>query len=554
MSPNGYNLNEGGSGNTHSEETRKKNSESQKKRYADPAAHKKLSIAQRKRFEDPAEHEKLSIAQKKYFSDPAARKKSSEAKKNPTPQASANMSAGQKRRFFDPEARAKKAEDTTKYFEEHPEAREHLAELNRGKKPSAETLAKRSASLRLSWQLRKKAKLREEYDMQIFEDMQKVFKDKFGQDAAQKFFSPGRVNLIGEHLDYVAGVVFPCAISLGTYALVSPRVDSKTRIYSMNLADKGVIEFDMHGLKYNAAYDWANYVAGTIATLEQAGHSAANGFDIVIYGTLPAGAGLSSSASLEVLTAVILNENFNFGIDMIEMVKLSQKAENEFVGMNCGIMDQFAVGMGKKDCAILLDCNTLKYRYSPIKLGDASIVITNTNKPHSLVTSAYNERRKECENALRDLQTVKPELKALCELTNEEFDEISSAIKDPIEKLRARHAVRENQRTLEGVKALEANDLERFGQLMHDSHVSLCEDYDVTGVELDTLAELAWTVKGCIGSRMTGAGFGGSTVSIVKNDAIEDFKKTLENGYTKKIGYAPSFYVADISDGTHKVD
>ena len=389
--------------------------------------------------------------------------------------------------------------------------------------------------------------------MKIFEDIKKVFDEKFGVADTQKFFSPGRVNILGEHVDYVGGHVFPCAISLGTYALVAPRKDNKTRIYSMNMADKGVIEFEMNGLKYNRAYDWANYVAGTVATLEQAGHKATNGFDIVIYGTLPAGAGLSSSASLEVLTAVILNENFNFGLDMVEMVKLSQKAENEFVGMNCGIMDQFAVGMGKKDCAILLDCNTLKYKYTPIKLPDASIVITNTNKPHSLVTSAYNERRQQVDHALSEVQKVKPDLKAWGELTNAEFDELAQNITDPIERLRAHHAVYENQRTLEAVTALENNDLKRFGELMHDSHVSLCEDYDVTGVELDTLAELAWTVEGCIGSRMTGAGFGGSTVSIVKNDAIDEFKSVLEKGYTNKIGYAPSFYVADISDGTHKI-
>ena len=391
--------------------------------------------------------------------------------------------------------------------------------------------------------------------MKIFEDMQKVFEEKFGTAKdLQEYFSPGRVNLIGEHTDYNGGNVFPCAISLGTYALVAPRTDSKTRIFSMNLPDKGIIEFPMNNAKYSNEYDWANYVAGTVATLEQAGHKASHGFDIVIYGTLPAGAGLSSSASLEVLTAVILNENFNFGIDMVEMVKLSQKAENEFVGMNCGIMDQFAVGMGKKDCAILLDCNTLKYRYSPVKLEDCSIVITNTNKPHSLVTSAYNERRSQCEHALKEVQKVKPDLKAWGELTNEEFEELKNNITDPIERLRARHAVRENQRTLEAVAALEKNDIDKFGQLMHDSHVSLCEDYDVTGVELDTLAELAWKVDGCIGSRMTGAGFGGSTVSIVKNSALEEFKKTLEEGYTKKIGYAPSFYVADISDGTHKIN
>lgn len=390
--------------------------------------------------------------------------------------------------------------------------------------------------------------------MKIFEDMQKVFEEKFGAAKdLQQYFSPGRVNLIGEHVDYSMGHVFPCAISLGTYALVSPRTDSKARVYSMNLADKGVIEFPMNDLKYSESYDWANYVAGTIATLEQAGYKATHGFDILVYGTLPAGAGLSSSAAMEVLTAVIVNENFNFNIDMVEMVKLSQKAENEFVGMNCGIMDQFAVGMGKKDCAILLDCNTLKYRYSKIKLDDASIVITNTNKPHSLVTSAYNERRQQVDHALSEVQKVKPELRGWGELSNEEFEELKDNITDPIERLRARHAVRENQRTLEAVAALEKNDIARFGQLMHDSHVSLCEDYDVTGVELDTLAELAWKVEGCIGSRMTGAGFGGSTVSIVKNSAIEEFKKSVGEGYTKKIGYAPSFYVADISDGTHKI-
>ena len=251
--------------------------------------------------------------------------------------------------------------------------------------------------------------------------------------------------------------------------------------------------------------------------------------------------------------AVVLKENFGFDVDMVQMVKFSQKAENEFVGMNCGIMDQFAVGMGKKDSAILLDCNTLKYRYSPVKLSDCSIVITNTNKPHNLVTSAYNERRSQCEHALSEVQKVKPDLKAWGELSNEEFDKLQENIKDPTERLRARHAVRENQRTLEAVKALENNDLKKFGELMHDSHISLRDDYDVTGVELDTLAELAWTVEGCIGSRMTGGGFGGSTVSIVKNSAIDEFKKVLETEYTKKIGYAPSFYVTEIADGTKKI-
>ena len=272
-----------------------------------------------------------------------------------------------------------------------------------------------------------------------------------------------------------------------------------------------------------------------------------------MYGTLPNGAGLSSSASIEVLMAVILNDTFNFGIDMVDMVKMSQQAENKFVGVNCGIMDQFAVGMGKKDCAILLDCNTLEYRYSKLAIDGYSIVITNTNKKHSLGASAYNQRRKQCEHALSELQQVK-DIKSLGELTNAEFDAIADKISDPLERLRARHAVYENQRTLEAVAALEKNDIAKFGKLMNDSHVSLRDDYDVTGVELDTLAEVAWQQEGVLGSRMTGAGFGGCTISIVKNENIDDFKKNVGEIYTKRIGYEPSFYVANIADGTHKIE
>ena len=321
----------------------------------------------------------------------------------------------------------------------------------------------------------------------------------------------------------------------------------------MNLADKGVIEFEMSGLSYDKAKNWANYPMGVVSVFEQAGHKCSHGFDIVINGTLPNGSGLSSSASLEVLTAVILNEAFGFGLDMVEMVKLSQKAENVFVGVNCGIMDQFAVGMGKKDCAILLDCNTLDYRYSKIALKDASIVISNTNKPHSLASSAYNVRRAQCEHALNELKEVKPELNALGELSNEEFNKLAGHISEPLERQRARHAVCENNRTMEAVAALESDDVEKFGKLMNDSHFSLRDDYDVTGKELDTLAELAWQQDGVIGSRMTGAGFGGCTVSLVKNGAIPAFKENVGKAYTEKIGYAPSFYVANIADGTHRI-
>ena len=388
--------------------------------------------------------------------------------------------------------------------------------------------------------------------MKILDEMQEVFREKFGAAQTHAYFSPGRVNLIGEHTDYNGGHVFPCAISLGTYALVAPRTAGISRLYSMNLPEQGVVQFPMHGAVKSDAYGWANYPIGVVRVMEDAGHRAAHGFDIVLYGTLPNGAGLSSSASIEVLMAVILNDELNLGIDMVELVKFSQKAENEFVGMNCGIMDQFAVGMGKKDCAILLDCNTLSYRYSKLALDGCSIVITNTNKTHSLVTSAYNERRAQCESALKALQKVKP-IKALGELTNAEFDAIASAIPDPVERRRARHAVYENNRTLEAVKALEANDVKRFGELMNASHVSLRDDYEVTGPELDTLAELAWQQDGVLGSRMTGGGFAGCTVSIVRDAAIPAFEKNVGDAYTAKIGYAPSFYVANIADGARRL-
>ena len=392
-----------------------------------------------------------------------------------------------------------------------------------------------------------------EKENEILAKMEEEFAAKFGAQETRAYFSPGRVNLIGEHTDYNGGHVFPCAISLGTYALVADRADNKTRIYSMNLADKGVIEFAMSGLSYDKEKNWANYPMGVVKVFADAGYKASHGFDILVYGTLPNGSGLSSSASIEVLTALILNDAFGFGLDMVEMVKLSQKAENTFVGVNCGIMDQFAVGMGKKDCAILLDCNTLSYRYSKIALEGASIVISNTNKPHSLASSAYNVRRAQCEHALNELKEVKPELNALGELSNEAFNQLAGAISEPLERQRARHAVLENNRTLEAVEALEADDVVKFGKLMNESHYSLRDDYDVTGKELDTLAELAWQIDGVIGSRMTGAGFGGCTVSLVKNEAIEAFKEKVGKAYTEKIGYAPSFYVANIADGTHRI-
>ena len=382
--------------------------------------------------------------------------------------------------------------------------------------------------------------------------LQDNFVNVFNIKDQHLFFSPGRVNLIGEHTDYNGGHVFPCALSFGTYAIMAKRNDRKVRLYSMNFEDLGIIEFDLDNMVYDKAHDWANYPKGVIKTFENHGHKTEHGFDILFYGNIPNGAGLSSSASLEVLMAVIINDLNNFDLDMISMVKMCQDAENKFIGVNCGIMDQFSIGMGTEGCAILLDCNTLEYRYSKINMDGYKIVIGNTNKKRGLADSKYNERRSECESALAQIQTVK-NINSLGELTEEEFEEVKNVITDPIVRKRAKHAVYENQRTLKAVKALENNDLLLFGKLMSESHISLRDDYEVTGKELDTLVSLAWEMPGVIGARMTGAGFGGCTVSIVKEENVQYFIDTITEKYTEIIGYAPDFYVANISDGARKL-
>ena len=382
--------------------------------------------------------------------------------------------------------------------------------------------------------------------------LQDNFVNVFNIKDQHLFFSPGRVNLIGEHTDYNGGHVFPCALSFGTYAIMAKRNDRKVRLYSMNFEDLGIIEFDLDNMVYDKAHDWANYPKGVIKTFENHGHKTEHGFDILFYGNIPKGAGLSSSASLEVLMAVIINDLNNFDLDMISMVKMCQEAENKFIGVNCGIMDQFSIGMGTEGCAILLDCNTLEYRYSKINMDGYKIVIGNTNKKRGLADSKYNERRSECESALAQIQTVK-NINSLGELTEEEFEEVKNVITDPIVRKRAKHAVYENQRTLKAVKALENNDLLLFGKLMSESHISLRDDYEVTGKELDTLVSLAWEMPGVIGARMTGAGFGGCTVSIVKEENVQYFIDTITEKYTEIIGYAPDFYVANISDGARKL-
>ncbi|MDI3528525.1 MAG: galactokinase [Thermoanaerobacter sp.] len=363
------------------------------------------------------------------------------------------------------------------------------------------------------------------------------------------FYSPGRVNLIGEHTDYNGGYVFPCALDFGTYAAIRKRNDKKVFMASLNFNLK--VEVDLDALNFDKSHDWANYPKGVLKVLQEEGYDF-SGFEIVFEGNIPNGAGLSSSASIELVTAVAVNEVFNLNIDRIKLVKLCQRAENTFVGVNCGIMDQFAVGLGKKDHAILLKSDTLEYSYVPLKLEGYKILITNTNKRRGLLDSKYNERRSECEKALSYLQKALP-VKNLSEITIEQFEEYQDLIPYEVLRKRAKHVITENKRVLDAVKALNDKDLIKFGELMIESHNSLRDDYEVTGKELDTLVEEALKLKGVIGSRMTGAGFGGCTVSIVKEDVVEEFIKVVTHNYTQKIGYRPTVYITGIGEGAGEI-
>lgn len=380
------------------------------------------------------------------------------------------------------------------------------------------------------------------------------FKEIFGTEGRFKtYFAPGRVNLIGEHTDYNGGHVFPCALTMGTYATVREREDKILNFYSMNFDDLGILTSSIDNLVYNENENWINYPKGVIWALKNEGYNINHGFDIVYYGTIPNGAGLSSSASIEVLTGFILKDMFKLDMDNTKIALIGQMAENKYVGVNCGIMDQFVIANGKKDNAVFLDTATLEYKYAPINLENEKIVIINTNKKRGLGDSKYNVRRAECEKALEELQESGLQIKSLGDLTEEEFEEHKSAIKDEIRQKRAKHAVYENQRTLKAVQALENNDLELFGKLMVESHNSLRDDYEVTGIELDTAVEEALKQEGVIGARMTGAGFGGCAVSIVKTDKVENFIKNVEKGYREKIGYNPEFYVVEIGNGVRAI-
>lgn len=375
------------------------------------------------------------------------------------------------------------------------------------------------------------------------------FAEVFGDhDGAKVYFAPGRVNLIGEHTDYNGGHVFPCALTIGTYGVARKRQDKRLRFYSMNFEGLGVLESSVENLKPETDADWTNYPKGVMWAFQEKGYPVDCGMDLLLYGTIPNGSGLSSSASVEVLTGYIIRDFYGFDVTNQDLALIGQYSENQFNGVNCGIMDQFAIAMGKKEHAIFLDTSDLSYAYAPVVLKDARIVIGCTNKKRGLGDSKYNERRSECEKALEEIQQVVG-INSLGDLNGEQFELYKAAIKDETRVRRARHAVYENQRTIKAVEALNNNDITLFGQLMNESHKSLSEDYEVTGIELDTMVEAAWKQEGVIGARMTGAGFGGCTVSIVKEDKVEDFIRGVGKEYKDTIGYAADFYIVDIGDG-----
>jgi len=377
------------------------------------------------------------------------------------------------------------------------------------------------------------------------------FMEKYGDDKTNMrvYFAPGRVNMIGEHTDYNGGYVFPCALNFGTYLIIRPNDSDQMRLASTNFrfsANIGLKAFEPQ------AKHWINYPMGVMDQFVKR-NIKLQGMDMMFSGTIPNQAGLSSSASIEMVTAVALNDILGKKLGMIDLAKLSQKAENVFVGVNCGIMDQFASGMGKKDHAVFINCKTLEYETIPLNPGDYAIIISNTNKRRGLAGSKYNERRAQCEEAVRILSKAK-KIKFLGDLNLKEFDGLKHLIKDEIILKRARHVISENERVLNAIKALNSNNLKEFGRLMNESHDSLKVDYEVTGVELDTLVDEARKVEGVLGSRMTGAGFGGCTVSLVHKAVLNEFTNRVGTAYKATTGLKPDFYIAEIGDGARRLE
>ncbi|MDG5471175.1 galactokinase [Jeotgalibacillus sp. ET6] len=384
------------------------------------------------------------------------------------------------------------------------------------------------------------------------ESLRNSFNNYFHTNPEQCFFAPGRINLIGEHTDYNGGNVFPLAITNGTYALARKRNDRKIRMISLNFEEEGIVELSLDDLEYDETKGWANYPSGVTKLLLENGMEMTTGFEVLFYGNIPNGAGLSSSASIELATGVMLQELFQFEIDRIDLIKLCQKVENEYIGVNSGIMDQFAIGMGKKGHAIWLNCDTLDYEYAPLQLQNEQIVIINTNKRRELASSKYNERRAECEQALKEMQPY-VQADALGDISSAEFEKFKQYLSTETLVQRARHVIYENERTEKALKQLKSGDLKAVGQLMNESHRSLRNDYEVTGKELDTIVEFAWKQDGVIGARMTGAGFGGCAIAIVKNTHMKDFISRLNDHYKEECGLDASFYTADVGEGAHEI-
>ena len=380
------------------------------------------------------------------------------------------------------------------------------------------------------------------------EIMLEKYKELFEKEEVKLYFAPGRVNLIGEHTDYNGGYVFPCALEIGTYALVGKRYDQKICLYSLNRKEVGIIEVELNQITYKKEYKWSNYVLGVIDILQKNGFSLTHGFNAVIYGNIPLQSGLSSSASLEVLTGFFLRDMFAFRFDQVELALMSQKAENEFVGVNCGIMDQFIIANSEEKTALLLDTNTLQYEKVPIDFDAYKLIIMNTNKPRELQESKYNERRSECEEALKIFQT-KLDVHSLCEIHSDTFEQYQYFITNEKIRKRARYAIYENERTRLAKNALVNKDIFTFGKLMNESHDSLKNDYEVTGIELDTLVSLARSVAGTIGARMTGAGFGGCAIALVHENAIKEFYDVVAKGYQEKVGLEVSFIDGTVGSG-----
>lgn len=382
------------------------------------------------------------------------------------------------------------------------------------------------------------------------EQLKAKFIEKYGEGEVSGYFSPGRVNLIGEHTDYNGGFVFPCALSFGIYCLVR-KTDRKTvRFASVNMPF--VAEVKVEDLNKAIGKEWVNYPIGVFAQFMKKGLTFDKGADLLFYGDVPTGAGLSSSAALEVVTGVMINDVYGFGIGKVELALMGQKAEHEYALVNCGIMDQFVSALGEKDHAIFLNCDTLAYDLVPVKLDGVKIVISNTNSPHKLDSGKYNERVAECKAAVKAIQPFQ-QISALGEISWEDFLKVEDKIENVTVRRRARHVVSEIKRTEDAVKALRAGDLISFGKLMNGSHDSLRDDYEVTGFELDTMVEEGRKIEGVIGTRMTGGGFGGCTVSLVKDEAVDKFIEQVGKNYQEKTGLKPVFYVAEIGDGGKKL-